>query len=87
MPAPVHPLQRRYLAEDLVLARPADEQRRYVASQRSGRIDPNPHQIDAVIFALKRIPEGGCILAAQIGATRVLARSTFFARICRFIAS
>lgn len=43
------------------------EQRRYVASQRSARIDPNPHQIDAVIFALKRIPEGGCILADEVG--------------------
>ncbi|RZO66314.1 MAG: hypothetical protein EVA89_00425 [Sandaracinaceae bacterium] len=62
-----HPIQRRFLAEDLVRVRPADEQRRYVASQRSGRIDPNPHQIEAVIFALKRIPEGGCILADEVG--------------------
>jgi superfamily II DNA or RNA helicase len=63
----MHPIQRRYLAEDLLRLRSADEQRRYVASQRSGRIDPNPHQIDAVIFALKRIPEGGCILADEVG--------------------
>jgi hypothetical protein len=35
--------------------------------QRQGRIDPNPHQIDAVIFVLKRIPEGGCILADEVG--------------------
>lgn len=62
-----HAIERRYLAEDLVRVRPADEQRRYVASQRSGRIDPNPHQIEAVIFALKRIPEGGCILADEVG--------------------
>lgn len=60
-------IQRRYLAEDLVRIRSSDEQRRYVASQRSGRIDPNPHQIEAVIFALKRIPEGGCILADEVG--------------------
>lgn len=63
----LHAIERRYLAEDLVRVRPADEQRRYVASQRSGRIDPNPHQIEAVIFALKRIPEGGCILADEVG--------------------
>lgn len=62
-----HPLQRRFLAEDLVRVRPPGEQRRYVASQRAGRIDPNPHQIEAVIFALKRIPEGGCILADEVG--------------------
>ena len=47
--------------------RRADEPRRYVASQRAGRVDPNPHQIDAVVFALRRIPEGGCILADEVG--------------------
>ena len=47
--------------------RRSDEQRRYVASQRAGRIDPNPHQIDAVVFALSRLPEGGCILADEVG--------------------
>ncbi|MBT3223581.1 MAG: hypothetical protein HN348_31305, partial [Proteobacteria bacterium] len=62
-----HPVQRRYLAEDLVRLRAANEQRRYVASQRSGRIDANPHQVDAVIFALQRIPDGGCILADEVG--------------------
>ena len=30
-------------------------------------MDPNPHQIDAVMFALKRIPQGGCILADEVG--------------------
>lgn len=38
-----------------------------MASQRSARIDPNPHQIEAVIFALQRIPKGGCILADEVG--------------------
>ena len=62
-----HPIQRRYLAEQLVRLRRADEQQRYAAAQRQGRIDPNPRQIDAVIFALKRFPEGGCILADEVG--------------------
>jgi adenine-specific DNA-methyltransferase len=60
-------MQRRLLAEDFVRLRRADERRRYAASQRCGRIDPNPHQIDAVVFALKRISEGGCILADEVG--------------------
>ncbi len=51
----------------MVRLRRADEQPRYVASQRAGRIDPNPHQIDAVIFALQRLPQGGCILADEVG--------------------
>jgi hypothetical protein len=65
--APLHAIQRRLLAEDFMRLRRADEQRRYLASQRRGRIDPNPHQIDAVVFALQRIPEGGCILADEVG--------------------
>ena len=64
---PMHPIHRRYYAEDLVRLRRAGERRRQVASQRSGRVDPNPHQIDAVMFALRRIPRGGCILADEVG--------------------
>src|SRR5688572_22102042 len=66
-PSQLGPIQRRLLAEDLIRLRRPDEQRRYAASQRQGRIDPNPHQIDAVVFALNRIPEGGCILADEVG--------------------
>src|ERR1700741_72155 len=62
-----HPLQRRFLAEDLLRRRLADDGGRFAASQRRGRIDPNPHQIDAVVFALRRIPFGGCILADEVG--------------------
>jgi hypothetical protein len=53
--------------EDLVRLRRSDEQRRYAAPQRAARIDANPHQIDAVIFALGRLREGGCILADEVG--------------------
>lgn len=62
-----HPITRRYRAEDLVRLRRADERQRSLASQRAARIDPNPHQIDAVVFALQRIPQGGCILADEVG--------------------
>jgi len=63
----LHAIQRRFNAEDLVRRRRSDEQARTASSQRQGRIDPNPHQIDAVMFALGRIPEGGCILADEVG--------------------
>ena len=62
-----HPIHRRYRAEELVRLRRAGEKRRYVAAQRRGRVDPNPHQIEAVMFALERIPHGGCILADEVG--------------------
>ena len=66
-PAGLHPFNRRLLAEDLVRVRRPDDRERFAASQRQARIDPNPHQIDAVIFALRRLQEGGCILADEVG--------------------
>ena len=63
----IHPVQRRFEAEELVRRRRSDDQARTASSQRQGRIDPNPHQIDAVMFALSRIAEGGCILADEVG--------------------
>ena len=63
----LHAFNQRILAEDLMRVRRADDLERYAASQRHARIDPNPHQIDAVIFALRRLREGGCILADEVG--------------------
>jgi hypothetical protein len=65
--ATLHAFNQRILAEDLVRVRRPDDRERYAASQRQARIDPNPHQIDAVIFALRRVREGGCILADEVG--------------------
>jgi hypothetical protein len=67
MLASLHPAQRWYLAEDLVRRRRSDEHRRYAAPQRAARIDANPHQVNAVVFALSRLREGGCILADEVG--------------------
>jgi adenine-specific DNA-methyltransferase len=66
-PESLHAAQRRFAAEDLVRLRRSDEQRRYAAPQRAAKVDANPHQIDAVIFALARLREGGCILADEVG--------------------
>src|SRR6201990_1212278 len=63
----LHPLNLRMLAENLIRVRRPDERERYAAAQRQARIDPNPHKIDAVIFALRRLREGGCILADEVG--------------------
>ncbi|PWT91167.1 MAG: hypothetical protein C5B55_08550 [Blastocatellia bacterium] len=63
----LHPFNQRILAEDLIRVRRPDDLERYAASQRQARIDPNPHQIDAVIFALRRLRDGGCILADEVG--------------------
>lgn len=63
----MHAFNQRILAEDLIRVRRPDDRERYAAAQRQARIDPNPHQIDAVIFALRRLREGGCILADEVG--------------------
>src|SRR6202171_2365419 len=63
----LHAFNQRILAEDLVRVRRPDDRERYAAAQRQARIDPNPHQIDAVIFALRRLGEGGCIPADEVG--------------------
>jgi len=63
----LHPAQRLLDAETLVLRRASSDARRQIAPQRAGKIDPNPHQIDAVVFALSRCRDGGCILADEVG--------------------
>src|SRR3984893_12163983 len=68
----MHAFNQRILAEDLVRLRRPDDRERYAAAQRQARIDPNPHQIDAVIFALRRLREGGCILADEVGLEQTL---------------
>jgi len=69
MPAP-HPVHRRYYAEDLVRLRRAGEKRRDAASQRRGRIDPNPHQVEAVMFALRRNVEATLATACPMRSGR-----------------
>lgn len=81
MPHVRHPIHRRFDAEDLVRLRRSSERRRYAASQRLGRIDPNPHQIDAVMFALRRIPEGGCILADELGLGKTIEAGLVIAQV------
>lgn len=78
---PLHAIQRRHLAEELTRLRRADEQQRYAVSQRRGRIDPNPHQIDAVVFALRRIREGGCILADEVGLGKTIEAGLIIAQL------
>src|ERR1700761_4051274 len=74
------PFHQRVLAEDLVRTRRANDRERYAAAQRQARIDPNPHQIDAVIFALRRLREGGCILADEVGLGKTIEASLVIAQ-------
>lgn len=66
-PTPSHPLQRAWHAHELLRLRSSSDQLRAGAALRAGRVDPNPHQIEAVRFALERLPEGGAVLADEVG--------------------
>jgi hypothetical protein len=63
----LHPLQRYWRTRELLRMRSSSDRLRAGAAVRAGRIDPNPHQIEAVRFALERLPEGGAILADEVG--------------------
>ena len=60
-------IQRRLLLEQLLRKRRASDYERYVESFRRAAVDANPHQLEAVAFALGRIPEGGAMLCDEVG--------------------
>jgi ERCC4-related helicase len=39
----------------------------YIETFRESLIDANPHQIEAITFALEKLENGGCILADEVG--------------------
>lgn len=61
--------------------RRSDERRRYSAPQRAAKVDANPHQINAVIFALGRLREGGCILADEVGLGKTIEAGLIIAQV------
>jgi len=60
-------IQRRLLLEQLLRKRRASDYERYVECFRRAAVDANPHQLEAVAFALGRIPEGGAMLCDEVG--------------------
>ncbi|GMU52140.1 MAG: DNA helicase [Candidatus Xenobia bacterium] len=67
MPSPAIRLRQLMLAEELLRRRRTDDFERYVEVFRRSSIDPNPHQVEAVIFALERLSEGGALLCDEVG--------------------
>jgi ERCC4-related helicase len=60
-------LRARYLLERLMLKRNPLDYRAYVETFRESLIDANPHQVEAIVFALEKLENGGCILADEVG--------------------
>ncbi len=57
----------RMLRERLLLKRNPLDYQAYIETFRESLIDANPHQIEAVVFALEKLDNGGCILADEVG--------------------
>jgi len=61
------PHQKRYFAEQLALSRPAREIEALASSMSGVRVDLNPHQVEAALFALRSPISNGCLLADEVG--------------------
>ena len=61
------PHQVRYFAEQLMLKRPQQTVDGLVASMSGVKVDLNPHQVDAALFALQSPLSTGVLLADEVG--------------------
>ena len=61
------PHQKRYFAEQLTLSRPAREIEAVASSMSGVKVDLNPHQVDAALFALRSPISNGSLLADEVG--------------------
>lgn len=61
------PHQKRYFAEQLTLSRPPREIEALASSMSGVRVDLNPHQVEAALFALRSPISNGALLADEVG--------------------
>lgn len=61
------PHQKRYFAEQLTLSRPAREIEALASSMSGVKVDLNPHQVEAALFALRSPISNGALLADEVG--------------------
>ena len=57
----------KYFAHELTRRRPSDSLEKFVASLSDARVDLNPHQVDAALFAFRSPLSKGVILADEVG--------------------
>lgn len=63
---PLTRFHERLLAEELT-ATGADPQARVMRALSEAKVDLNPHQLEAAVFALDALSRGGCMLADEVG--------------------
>ncbi|XXF80598.1 SNF2-related protein [Myxococcaceae bacterium GXIMD 01537] len=63
---PLTSFHERLLAEELTI-RSSDSHTRLVGALSEAKVDLNPHQVEAAMFALDSLSRGGCMLADEVG--------------------
>lgn len=61
------PHQSRYFAEQILLKRPASSFESMASAMSGVKVDLNPHQVDAALFAVQSPLSNGAILADEVG--------------------
>src|SRR5699024_2242101 len=61
------PYQARYFAEQLTLKRPQSSYDSLASAMSGVKVDLNPHQVDAALFAMKSPLSTGVLLADEVG--------------------
>ena len=61
------PHQKRFFAEQLLLKRPQSSIEGLASSLSGVKVDLNPHQVEAALFALRSPLSGGALLADEVG--------------------
>ena len=64
---PLTPHQAKFFAHELTLKRAADDSAKLTTALMDARVDLNPHQVDAALFAFKSPLSKGAILADEVG--------------------
>ena len=65
-PRPFTRFHERLMAEELT-GKVADGQARVMRAVAEAKVDLNPHQLEAAVFAMESLSRGGCMLADEVG--------------------
>lgn len=77
------PHQIRYFAEQIMLHRPQASIDGLASAMSGVKVDLNPHQVDAALFALKSPLSNGSLLADEVGLGKTIEARNFHGGGCK----
>ena len=75
--------QARYFKEQLTLQRPSSSIENLASALAGARVDLNPHQVDAAMFAFQSPLSQGVLLADEVGLGKTIEAGLVLAQYCR----